>query len=59
MPDILADSEPYRQVFNRDHAGVGTRLKVTLFIKDLIIGQALLIVLRHDCPVVEHSCAIE
>ena len=59
MPDILANSESYRQAFNRDHAGVCTRLKIALLIKDLIIGQALLIVLRYDCPVVEHSCAIE
>ena len=59
VPDVFTNCECYRDAVNRDDAGLAAGGKIPFFIKHLIIRQALLVVLRHQRSLINHTCTVE
>ena len=50
VPNVLANGQANRESIDIDNARFSPRSKVTLFVKNLIVGQALFVVVGQQFP---------
>src|SRR5690606_13570441 len=54
MPDVFTDTQGHRYLSQLKDDGLTAFIKITLFVKDLVIGQILLRVLRRPLTIEDH-----
>ena len=59
MPNVLANGQTNREAIYVDHARFSPGSKVTFFVENFVVWQALLVVLSQQFPARDHTRTIE